>query len=286
MTALPDPRADLGLREGYHSPQVDVEVRLNTNESPLPPPPGWLEALHRELDAIPWNRYPDRAATGVARRPGRPAPRAPRPGLLRQRLQRGAAVVVPGLRRAGPVGGGVRADLCPALAHRPPHRDRGGRRPASPRLFPGSGPGTRPAPGGATGHHLPLLPQQSRPGWPTTRRPCGRCSPPRPDWSWSTRPTASSPTGRRSLVDDDDPTGGDRAPSPRRGRWRPPGSVTWSGPAAVVATLERVALPYHLDALKQAAGRLAVRFVGEMESGWGSSSASGSGSWRLSAGCR
>ena len=52
-------------------------------------------------------------------------------------------------------------------------------------------------------------------------------------------------------------------------------SKTWSmaaarlgylvGPAPVVADLERVALPYHLDALKQAAGRLAVRFVGEME---------------------
>jgi histidinol-phosphate aminotransferase len=52
-------------------------------------------------------------------------------------------------------------------------------------------------------------------------------------------------------------------------------SKTWSmaaarlgylvGPAPVVAALERVALPYHLDAFKQAAGRLALRFVGEME---------------------
>ena len=52
-------------------------------------------------------------------------------------------------------------------------------------------------------------------------------------------------------------------------------SKTWSmaaarlgyliGPAAVVASLERVALPYHLDALKQAAGRLALRFVPAME---------------------
>jgi histidinol-phosphate aminotransferase len=37
------------------------------------------------------------------------------------------------------------------------------------------------------------------------------------------------------------------------------------GPAPVVEALERVALPYHLDAVKQAAGRLAVRFVDEME---------------------
>jgi histidinol-phosphate aminotransferase len=52
-------------------------------------------------------------------------------------------------------------------------------------------------------------------------------------------------------------------------------SKTWSmaavrlgyliGPAPVVAMLERVALPYHLDAIKQAAGRLAVRYVGAME---------------------
>jgi histidinol-phosphate aminotransferase len=52
-------------------------------------------------------------------------------------------------------------------------------------------------------------------------------------------------------------------------------SKTWSmaaarlgylvGPASVVADLERVALPYHLDAVKQAAGQLAIRFLGEME---------------------
>jgi histidinol-phosphate aminotransferase len=32
-----------------------------------------------------------------------------------------------------------------------------------------------------------------------------------------------------------------------------------------VAELEKVALPYHLDATKQIGGRLALRFVGEME---------------------
>jgi histidinol-phosphate aminotransferase len=52
-------------------------------------------------------------------------------------------------------------------------------------------------------------------------------------------------------------------------------SKTWSlagmrlgylvGPAGVVANLERVALPYHLDAVTQAAGRLALRQVGAME---------------------
>jgi histidinol-phosphate aminotransferase len=52
-------------------------------------------------------------------------------------------------------------------------------------------------------------------------------------------------------------------------------SKTWSmaaarlgylvGPAWLVAELEKVALPYHLDAAKQVAGRLALRFVAEME---------------------
>ncbi len=37
------------------------------------------------------------------------------------------------------------------------------------------------------------------------------------------------------------------------------------GPPAVVEVLQRVALPYHLDAVKQAAGRLAVRFTADME---------------------
>jgi histidinol-phosphate aminotransferase len=59
---IPQPRADLALRRGYHSPQVEVAVRLNTNESPLPPPPGWLEALEAEVRNIEWNRYPDRSA--------------------------------------------------------------------------------------------------------------------------------------------------------------------------------------------------------------------------------
>jgi len=56
-------RPDLSALTGYHSPQVDVEVRLNTNESPLPPPPEWLEELRAELGRIDFNRYPDRGAT-------------------------------------------------------------------------------------------------------------------------------------------------------------------------------------------------------------------------------
>ncbi len=56
-------RADLATLSGYHSPQVDVEVRLNTNESPSPPPTEWLDELRDELGRIDFNRYPDRDVT-------------------------------------------------------------------------------------------------------------------------------------------------------------------------------------------------------------------------------
>ena len=45
MSARIRPRDDLALMEGYHSPQVDVPVRLNTNESPFPPPAAFTEAV-------------------------------------------------------------------------------------------------------------------------------------------------------------------------------------------------------------------------------------------------
>lgn len=61
----PPVRDDLALRAGYHSPQIDVEVRLNTNEAPEPPPPEFRDALAAELTRIDWNRYPDRQATSL-----------------------------------------------------------------------------------------------------------------------------------------------------------------------------------------------------------------------------
>jgi len=56
-------RDDLKALEGYHSPQVSVRVRLNTNESPTPPPAAWSDAFAAEASRIEWHRYPDRAAT-------------------------------------------------------------------------------------------------------------------------------------------------------------------------------------------------------------------------------
>ena len=63
MSALPPLRSDLGLGEGYHSPQVEVEVRLNTNESPFAPPEAWSTELLEALRQTSFHRYPDRPAT-------------------------------------------------------------------------------------------------------------------------------------------------------------------------------------------------------------------------------
>jgi histidinol-phosphate aminotransferase len=51
--------------DGYHSPQVAVDVRLNTNESPLPPPDGFLDAVAAAARQVVWHRYPDRLASDL-----------------------------------------------------------------------------------------------------------------------------------------------------------------------------------------------------------------------------
>ncbi len=55
-------REDLQTLTSYHSPQLDVEVRLNTNESPYPPPAKFLSEFSKKLKKLDLNRYPDRSA--------------------------------------------------------------------------------------------------------------------------------------------------------------------------------------------------------------------------------
>ncbi|HVE94564.1 MAG TPA: histidinol-phosphate transaminase [Acidimicrobiales bacterium] len=62
MTTAAKPRAAVELMEGYHSPQLDVEVRLNTNESPFAPPAAFTAALGAAIAALDLHRYPDRSA--------------------------------------------------------------------------------------------------------------------------------------------------------------------------------------------------------------------------------
>jgi len=69
-----DPRSDIKVMAKYHSPQVDVPIRLNTNESPFSPPQAWLDDVRAAVDDIDWNRYPSRQATqlrsAIAKRHG------------------------------------------------------------------------------------------------------------------------------------------------------------------------------------------------------------------------
>ncbi len=67
MTQRPSVRDDLRALEGYHSPQVEVAVRLNTNEAPWPPPGPWIDRVAASVRSIEFNRYPDRSAMALRR---------------------------------------------------------------------------------------------------------------------------------------------------------------------------------------------------------------------------
>jgi histidinol-phosphate aminotransferase len=262
--AFPEPREDLSLREGYHSPQVDVEVRLNTNESPLPPPAAWIEALQDELCRVQWHRYPDRSATEL---------RAALAGLHGVAVDQvfcanGSNEVLQSVCLAYGGPGRTVAVFEPTyalhshIAHLTGTAVTEGQRAPDFSLdldtvrdvLMGDAPIITflCSPNNPTG--LADDPSTVRavldmaPGLVVVDEAYGQFA----DWS------------ALSLVDDAVPLVVTRT-----------FSKTWSmaaarlgylvGPASVVADLERVALPYHLDALKQAAGRLAVGFVGEME---------------------
>jgi histidinol-phosphate aminotransferase len=261
---LPDPRPDLGLREGYHSPQIEVAVRLNTNESPLPPPAAWLDALAQELRHIAFNRYPDREASEL---------RAVLAELHRVRPDQvfcanGSNEVLQSLCLAygGPGRSVAVFEPTYALHSHIAHLTgtsvvEGERRPdfsLDLNVVEDVARSAEPvitflcSPNNPTG----MAEDQANvravldlaPGLVVVDEAYGQFA----DWS------------ALSLVGDSVPLVVTRT-----------FSKTWSmaaarlgyliGPAPVVATLERVALPYHLDAIKQAAGRLALRFVGEME---------------------
>jgi histidinol-phosphate aminotransferase len=262
--AIPLPREDLGLREGYHSPQVEVAVRLNTNESPLPPPDEWLTALTKELGQIAFNRYPDRQATEL---------RQALADLHGVRLDQvfcanGSNEVLQSLCLAygGPGRSVAVFEPTYALHSHIAHLTgtsvfEGQRRPdfsldldvvrevvsdRSPTLTflcsPNNPTGLAEDPSAVRA----VL--EDAPGLLVVDEAYGQFA----DWS------------ALSLVDDETPLVVTRT-----------FSKTWSmaaarlgylvGPPEVVTALERVVLPYHLDAVKQAAGRLALRFVGEME---------------------
>jgi histidinol-phosphate aminotransferase len=62
--APPSVRDDLTGLHPYGAPQIDVPVRLNTNENPYPPSPAMVRAIADAVAAaaVTLNRYPDRDA--------------------------------------------------------------------------------------------------------------------------------------------------------------------------------------------------------------------------------
>ena len=256
-------RDDLQLFAGYHSPQVAVDVRLNTNESPYPPPQGWLAALGEELAAIPFHRYPDREAADL----------------------RAALAEFHGVRpdQVFAANGSNEALLLLCLAYGGHGRTAG--------VF---------EPTYALHSHIARVTGTTvavghrREDFTLDLAEVDRVLALRPELTFLCSP--NNPTGRVERREDveavlarvpgllvvDEAYGqfaswsaldlvADDAPVVVVRTY----SKTWSmaaarlgyllGPAPLVAALEKVALPYHLDSVKQVAGRLALRFRAEME---------------------
>jgi histidinol-phosphate aminotransferase len=60
-------RPDLADIEPYGAPQLDVPVRLNTNETPWPPPAAFTDQLAKRVADLELHRYPDREALELRR---------------------------------------------------------------------------------------------------------------------------------------------------------------------------------------------------------------------------
>ena len=261
-------RPDLTVLSGYHSPQVDVEVRLNTNESPLPPPQQWLDELREALGHIDFNRYPDRDATEL--RAALAAFHGTEPG--RVFAANGSNEVLQCLLLAYGGAGRVVALFEPTYALHSHIASltatevvRGWRGPDQTldldevdRVLEESHPIITflCSPNNPTGRAEPaeLIARvlERAPGLVVVDEAYGQFSP----WSALELMQGSVPGVERLVV-------------------VRTFSKTWSmaacrlgylvGDPAVVAACEAVVLPYHLDAMTQAAGRLALRHVDAME---------------------
>jgi histidinol-phosphate aminotransferase len=76
---MAEPRKGLRDVPPYRAPQLDVPIRLNTNECPYALPEGFLQDLAGGVRGIAFNRYPDRDATelrsAIGAHVGQPAER-------------------------------------------------------------------------------------------------------------------------------------------------------------------------------------------------------------------
>ncbi|MEP7201033.1 MAG: histidinol-phosphate transaminase [Ilumatobacteraceae bacterium] len=257
-------RDDLRALEGYHSPQVDVRIRLNTNEAPTPPPAAWRDAFAAELSRVEWHRYPDRSASAL--RAAIADSHHVRPDQVF--AANGSNEVLQTLLLAY-AGAGRRV-----VTFEPTYQMHGhiarvtgstvveGERGPDFRLDAGSAVGliheTQPAvtflcsPNNPTGLVEPVdnvrAVLAAEPGLLVVDEAYGQFA----DWSALTMVDESTPLVVTRTF-----------------------SKTWSmaasrlgyviGPSWLVAELDKVALPYHLDAAKQIAGRLALQFTDDMD---------------------
>ena len=258
------PRDSVALMTGYHSPQLDVEVRLNTNESPVPPPPGFVDALAAEVATVEWHRYPDRAATELRTRIGELHGVGPEQVFVANGSNEVLQTL--SLTYGGP--GRSVAVFEPTYAlHAHIARITGT----------GVAEGERAADFSLDLAEVRRVVAEAQPAITYL------CSPNNPTGMVETRETVEevlglvpgllvvdeaygqfAPWSALELVNDDTPLVVTQT-----------FSKTWSmaaarlgylvGPTWVVAELEKVVLPYHLDSMKQAAGIIALRYRREME---------------------
>jgi histidinol-phosphate aminotransferase len=241
-----------------------VEVRLNTNESPFPPPAEWTAALVAQAGDIAFNRYPDRSARAL--REALAELHGVRPEQVFAANGSNEVLQSVCLAYGGPGRAAVMFEPTYALHSHIAHLTstgvvQGRRRPdftLDPDVATELLAGVRPS--------IVFL-----------------CSPNNPTGLAEPPATVAAVLGAASgLVVVDEAYGqfakwsaldlvGDDVPLVVVRTY----SKTWSmaglrlgylvGPPEVVKVLGRVALPYHLDALKQAAGRLALQFSSQME---------------------
>ena len=264
MAAFPEPADNLGELEGYHSPQVEVDVRLNTNESPYPPPREWVGELVAELERTQFHRYPDRSARALrealAELHGVRAEQVFVANGSNEVLQtlffayggpgRACAVFEPTYAMHSQIGhqtftgvaAGQRAEDF-TLDVTEVKRVLGDAQPSMTFLCSPNNPTGRAEPRAVVEEVMDLAP-----GLVVVDEAYAQFS------SWTAL----------DLVGDDVPLVVTRTYSKT---WSMAGSRLGYliGPAAVVAELGKRVLPYHLDAVKQVAGRLALRHTAEME---------------------
>ena len=261
------PRDDIALMAGYHSPQLDVAVRLNTNESPLPPPEAFTDAVAAAARSVVWNRYPDRQATE-----------------LRSRIAARHGVAPEQVFAAN---GSNEVLQCLLLAYGGPGRSAAVFEPTyalHSHLARVTGTAVVE---GERGDDFTLDPDAAA-ALIGSARPAVTflCSPNNPSGTVESRSVVASlldaaastsgllcvdeayaefsPHSALDFVDDETPLAVTRTYSKT---WAMAGARLGYliGPVWLVAELEKVALPYHLDALKQAVGIAALEFVDDMQ---------------------